>query len=139
MHDHALAQRGSVLAGIGADVEHHGTKVPAGSIMAFLNGSANRILRLFGIEPVEELASARSPQELLSLVQRSRSEGTLEGNTAKLHIRSFKFGSLSAADVMVPRRRVRTLSVDSSISDLVALARSTGPSSVSTAATIRST
>ena len=38
------------------------------------------------------------------------------------------FGSLSAADGMVPRRRVRTLSVDSSISDLVALARSTGHS-----------
>jgi CBS domain containing-hemolysin-like protein len=83
---------------------------------------------MFGVEPVEELASARSPQELLSLVQRSRSEGTLESNTAKLLIRSFKFGGLSAADVMVPRRRVRTLSVDSPISDLVALARSTGHS-----------
>ena len=30
-----------------ADVEHHGTKVPAGSIMAFLNGSANRDDRKF--------------------------------------------------------------------------------------------
>ncbi|HEU4866339.1 MAG TPA: hemolysin family protein [Actinomycetota bacterium] len=99
-----------------------------GPLIDFLNGSANRILRAFGVEPVEELASARSPQELLSLVQRSRSEGTLESNTAKLLIRSFKFGGLSAADVMVPRRRVRTLSVDSPISDLVALARSTGHS-----------
>ncbi|CAN5814483.1 hemolysin family protein [soil metagenome] len=97
-------------------------------LINFLNGSANRILRVIGVEPVEELASARSPQELLSLVQRSRSEGTLESNTAKLLIRSFKFGSLSANDVMVPRRRVRTLSVDSSISELVSLARSTGHS-----------
>jgi cytochrome P450 len=30
-----------------ADVEHHGTEVPAGSIMAFLNGSANRDDRKF--------------------------------------------------------------------------------------------
>lgn len=97
-------------------------------LVNFLNGSANRILKTFGIEPVEELVSARSPQELLSLVQRSGEEGTLESTTAGLLIRSFKFGRLTAADVMVPRRRVKTLSVDSPISDLVALARSTGHS-----------
>jgi len=97
-------------------------------LITFLNGTANRILRAMGIEPVEELASARSPQELLSLVQRSRAEGTLASETAGMIIRSFKFGHLTAADVMVPRRRVRTLSIDSPISELVTLARATGHS-----------
>lgn len=97
-------------------------------LITFLNGSANRLLRAFGIEPVEELASARSPEELLSLVRRSETQGTLDPETAGLIIRSFKFSGLSAGNVMVPRRRVRHLSVDSPVSDLVALARSTGHS-----------
>jgi CBS domain containing-hemolysin-like protein len=33
-------------------------------LIAVLNGAANRILRLLGITPTEELASARAPQEL---------------------------------------------------------------------------
>ena len=43
-------------------------------LISVLNGSANRILRLFGITPTEELASARAPQELVSLVSRSGRE-----------------------------------------------------------------
>src|SRR5215207_4429313 len=42
-----------------------------------LNGTANAILRRLGIEPQEELASARSPEELASLVRRSAEQGTL--------------------------------------------------------------
>ncbi len=40
------------------------------------NGVANAILRRMGVEPQEELASARSPQELASLVNRSAEQGT---------------------------------------------------------------
>ena len=41
------------------------------------NGSANRILRMVGIQPQEELASARSAEELAALVRHSANEGTL--------------------------------------------------------------
>lgn len=92
------------------------------------NGTANKLLRLMGVEPVEELASARSPQELVSLVQRSSDQGTLDESTARLLIRSFKFGELTAADVMTPRRRVRTLEVKSTVAELITLTQTTGHS-----------
>src|SRR5258707_7515462 len=41
------------------------------------NGTANWILRRLGIEPAEELRSARSPQELGSLVRNSARRGSL--------------------------------------------------------------
>ena len=40
-----------------------------------LNGSANGVLRVMGIEPKEELSGARTAEELSSLVRRSASAG----------------------------------------------------------------
>ncbi|MDO9355884.1 MAG: CNNM domain-containing protein, partial [Solirubrobacteraceae bacterium] len=63
----------------------------------FFNGTANIILHRFGLEPQEELASARSPQELASLVNRSAEQGTLAEGTADLLARSLAFGDRRAA------------------------------------------
>jgi len=76
----------------------------------FLNGSANAALRRFGIEPQEELRSARSSTELASLIARSASVGTLDPDTAELMERSVEFGTRTAGEIMTPR--VRTLSLD---------------------------
>lgn len=92
------------------------------------NGSANLILRRFGLEPQEELASARSPQELASLVNRSAMQGTLEEGTANLLARSLAFGDRRAADVMTPRVRMQTIEPDQSVSDVYELANETGHS-----------
>ncbi|NEE08943.1 DUF21 domain-containing protein, partial [Streptomyces sp. SID7499] len=43
--------------------------------ISHLNNTANRIVRRFGLEPTEELASARSPQELVALARHSAKEG----------------------------------------------------------------
>lgn len=48
------------------------------------NGAANRILRKLGIEPAQELRSARSAQELVSLVRSSARSGSLDPSTAAL-------------------------------------------------------
>ena len=85
-----------------------------GPLLTFLNGSANRVVRLLGIEPQEELRSARSPQELGSLVRRSAQEGVLAGPTAELVSRSIAFGDRTAADVMSPRLQVTFLSTTDS-------------------------
>ncbi len=68
-----------------------------------LNGTANWIVRRFGIEPTDELASARSPQELVSLVRNSARRGALDEQTATLVDRSLRFGELTAEDLMTPR------------------------------------
>ncbi|UBI01359.1 hemolysin family protein [Corynebacterium freneyi] len=78
-----------------------------GWLVKTLNGSANRILRWLGFTPEEEVASARTAEELLAVVSRSGDEGTLVASTAELVARSIEFGDRTAADVMTPRPRVR--------------------------------
>lgn len=93
-----------------------------------LNGSANGILRLMGIEPKEELSGARTAEELSSLVRRSASAGVLEEDTASLLDRSLTFARLTAADVMTPRPSVHAVATDDSAEDVIQLARRTGHS-----------
>jgi CBS domain containing-hemolysin-like protein len=95
-------------------------------LIAMLNSSANWIVRRLGVEPAEELRSARSPQELGSLVRASARSGTLDEGTATLLDRSLRFVERTAADLMTPRVRVQSLRSDATVSDLVELARQTG-------------
>ncbi|HMU26857.1 MAG TPA: hemolysin family protein [Solirubrobacterales bacterium] len=90
------------------------------------NGIANWILRRVGIEPQEELASARSPEELTSLVRRSAEKGTLEEPTAELLEKSLEFGELRADDVMTPRVKVKTLAPDQPVIAVIEAARAGG-------------
>ncbi len=99
-----------------------------GPFVRLANGSANAILRQIGIEPQEELASARSPEELSSLVRRSAEQGTLGIPTATLVEKSIEFGERRADDVMTPRVRVETLAPDSPVMKVIEAARETGRS-----------
>jgi len=90
------------------------------------NGAANRILRRLGIEPAQELRSARSPQELVALVRTSERSGSLDPTTAALVHRSLQFGSLTAEELMTPRAKIVALQVDDTVADLVATATQTG-------------
>ena len=92
----------------------------------FLNQSANLLLRQFGVQPREELASARSADELLSLVRRSAEKGTLAKETALMLERSLTFGEQTALDVMTPRVRVKAVQTDDSVSKALDLAKVTG-------------
>jgi CBS domain containing-hemolysin-like protein len=94
----------------------------------FLNGTANRIVRAFGIEPQEELASARTPEELVSLVRRSAREGVLERPTARLLEKTLEFGDKTAGDIKTPRVRVHFLPADAPVADVIELTRQTGHS-----------
>ncbi|HEV8556723.1 MAG TPA: hemolysin family protein [Actinophytocola sp.] len=91
-----------------------------------LNGSANWIVRRLGVEPAEELRSARSPEELGSLVRSSAEHGTLDVGTATLLDRSLRFGDRTADELMTPRVQVEALRADATVLDLVALAGRTG-------------
>ncbi|NHC45243.1 hemolysin family protein [Motilibacter aurantiacus] len=99
-----------------------------GPAIRLLNGTANALLRRLGVEPQEELASARSPQELVSLVRRSAEQGTLEAETAVLLQQSFAFGERRARDAMTPRVQMHTLADDATLADVVAGVNETGRS-----------
>lgn len=93
-----------------------------------LNFSANWTVRRLGIEPADELASARSTQELTALVRNSAEQGGLERTTALVLDRSLKFGDVTAEELMTPRSTVETLHDDDTVLDLIALAIETGHS-----------
>ncbi|GAA0941878.1 hemolysin family protein [Pseudonocardia zijingensis] len=91
-----------------------------------LNTAANSVVRRLGVEPAEELRSARSARELSSLVRSSAQHGTLDAGTATLLDRSLRFTDRVAEDLMTPRVRVESLASDATVADMVALARRTG-------------
>lgn len=93
-----------------------------------MNNSANWVVRRFGIEPQEELRSARSPDELGSIVRSSAERGTLDETTARLMDRSLRFGDRTAEELMTPRVKVASLQVGETVVDLLDLARRTGVS-----------
>lgn len=91
-----------------------------------LNETANKILRAMGIEPKEELTSARTADELSSLVKRSALQGLLEEDTATLLSRTLAFSQLNAEDVMTPRTSVHAVHRSDSVNDILDLAAKTG-------------
>ena len=97
-------------------------------LIRLTNGAANWVLLRFGIEPADELSSARSPQELVSLVRTSAKQGALEQPTAALVDRSLQFGARIAEEFMTPRSMIETLEADDTVGDLLAMVRDTGHS-----------
>lgn len=97
-------------------------------VIVVLNGTANAILHMMGIEPKEEISSARSASELAALVQHSAEEGTLDAVTAEIFTKSITMEELTAVDVMTDRGRMVYLPEDATAADLVDLARTTGHS-----------
>jgi CBS domain containing-hemolysin-like protein len=93
-----------------------------------LNGSANAFIRRIGLEPQEELRSARSSTELASLISRSASVGTLDADTAELMERSVEFGTRTAGEIMTPRVRTLSLEEGDRAIQVIELARSSGHS-----------
>lgn len=95
-------------------------------LIRLTNGTANLILRRLGIEPAEELRSARSAQELISLVRNSARSGSLDPVTAVLVDRSLQFGDRTAEELMTPRTEIEALQADDTVADLISAAIDTG-------------
>ncbi|MBA3984960.1 MAG: HlyC/CorC family transporter, partial [Acidimicrobiia bacterium] len=85
------------------------TRIAAPVIRLFDN-SANALLRLFGIEAIEELHGGVTSDEFDFIVEESVREGRLTPQQAELLSRSIEFPMLDAADAMRHRRNVMTVS-----------------------------
>lgn len=97
-------------------------------LIRFLNAAANATVRLFGMEPREEIAGVRTLEELDLLVHASREAGTLEDEEYSLLARSIDFGERTAADALVPRTAIVALPHTATLEDMAELARSSGHS-----------
>ncbi|MDR7280117.1 CBS domain containing-hemolysin-like protein [Catenuloplanes atrovinosus] len=97
-----------------------------GWLIRALNDTANRVVRGFGVEPQEELASARSPDELGLLATISANAGEVSAETAALLRRTIRFADKRAAEAMTPRVDVVALRATDTVAELITLARETG-------------
>ena len=77
-------------------------------IIALLNGIANLVLRLFGIDPNEKKA-AHTADELASLITAGRREGVVEEFAHRLLTGAIDLWELDAYHVMVPRTDIVAL------------------------------
>ena len=94
-------------------------------IIAALNWFANGILRLFGIEPRDEVTSAFTADEVHSIVERSSEEGTIQ-DVAGLLTGAIEFSDRTARDVMVALKDVVTVNQGISAEGLEEIAASSG-------------
>lgn len=93
-----------------------------------MNVTANWMVRKLGIEPADELASARSPQELGALVRNSAQHGALDKAKALMLQRSLEFGETTAEDLMTPRSTIISLPMEATVEDLMNTALESGRS-----------
>ncbi|WNB86400.1 hemolysin family protein [Cellulomonas sp. ATA003] len=94
-------------------------------IITALNWLANHVLRTFGVEPKDEVASAFTAQEVQSIVEASQAEGLLDDSQGLL-AGALEFSDRTAADVMVPIERLLTLPPDATPEDVEHLVARTG-------------
>ncbi|WP_049568949.1 hemolysin family protein [Streptomyces sp. SBT349] len=97
-----------------------------GPLIDHLNGTANHLVRHLGLEPTEELASARGPEELMALARHSAAKGALEADSAELFVRTLHLGALTAENVMTPRVDVLALETHATAADAANLTHATG-------------
>lgn len=89
----------------------------------FLNGTANRLLRLFGIEPASEGGHVHSTEELRLLVMQARAHGTLDESDSAMLAGVFDFHNKKAVDVMRPRTEMVAIAEDVDRGELVRMLR----------------
>ena len=97
-----------------------------GPLIRHLNSAANRMVRGVGLEPAEELSSARGPSELVALARHSARRGAIEPGAAELFVRTLHLGGLTAENVMTPRVNVMALESAATALDVSNLTRATG-------------
>ena len=97
-------------------------------LIVALNAAANATVRLFGIEPRDELDSQVSLEELETMIRSSRRSGLLREEDFSLLSRSIVFGDKTAADALVPRTQTVAIRADETLLDLAELALRTGHS-----------
>ncbi|WP_068782942.1 hemolysin family protein [Paenibacillus phocaensis] len=78
------------------------TKVMRPFIWA-LNGSANQLVRLFGVKPASEHEEAHSEEELQIIINESFESGKINQSEFGYVNRIFAFDNLLAKEIMVPR------------------------------------
>jgi CBS domain containing-hemolysin-like protein len=90
-------------------------------VIRIFDMAAARLLRRVGVEPIEELPSGATPEDLEQIIAESRAEGHLDVQISRLLDRGLDFRRLTAGEAMVPRVDVRTVGADEPVRRVVDL------------------
>jgi CBS domain containing-hemolysin-like protein len=97
-----------------------------GPVLRVLNGLAAAGVRLLGIEPRDELATAASADELAMMLGASRDQGLIEEMAHQLLTGALDLGDRSITTVMVPREGIVWLPRSATPADAEALVVASG-------------
>ncbi|SFS99566.1 MULTISPECIES: hemolysin family protein [Paenibacillus] len=86
-------------------------------VIWLLNGSANRLLRLFGVQPASEHDSAHTEEEIRILMNQSAKSGIIDKDELRLFDNIFEFSDRLAREVMLPRTDMDCLYADHSFEE----------------------
>lgn len=80
----------------------------------FLNGAANLILKMFGMQPVTESERFHSEEELRLLITEGRKSGAIDQTEHQLIEKIFEFNDKQASEIMVPRNHMIAINLEDS-------------------------
>lgn len=90
-----------------------------------LNDLANLVLRIFGVEPKDEVVSAFTAEEVAAIIERSQAEGVLQDELGLLS-GALEFSEKDASEVMIGDADLITMDEGASPADLEAAVARTG-------------
>ncbi|MDU4697231.1 MULTISPECIES: hemolysin family protein [Paenibacillus] len=88
-----------------------------------LNGSANQLVRLFGVKPASEHEEAHSEEELQIIINESFESGKINQSEFGYVNRIFAFDNLLAKEIMVPRTDMVCLYTDKTLQENLEIIR----------------
>lgn len=91
-----------------------------------LNATANGLIRLVGVEPVDEQKLVHSPDELLLALRESRRHGTVQPQDARVMSAVLRLAEIDAEAAMTPRVDLVALPAAESPERVLAVAGETG-------------
>lgn len=92
----------------------------------FFNLLASVVLRLFGVQPRDELDTAYTRGDLAGMIADSRREGLLDDAESTRLTRTLSSTERTVADVVVPVDEIRTLPAEPMVGDVTAAVAETG-------------
>ncbi|MFI5941885.1 hemolysin family protein [Streptomyces uncialis] len=92
-----------------------------GPVVRIFDNAAARLLRMIGIEPVEELHHGATLEELGQLIGESHERGALPRDTAELLDHALEFSERTMGEVMVPRADTVFVRADATAAEAVEL------------------
>lgn len=95
-------------------------------LIVMLNGTANLLVRLVGVQPVDEQKLTHTPDELLLAVRESRRHGTVEAQDARVMSAALRLAEIDAEAAMTPRVDLAALPATASPEQVLERAADTG-------------